>query len=60
MSLVNIGDVATLFGCHGLPCGRSAAATMLCVWCNHESVRNVVLILSIGQPLSHRDGGPYE
>ena len=28
--VVGVG-VKTLFGCHGLPCGSSAAATMLCV-----------------------------
>ena len=51
------GSVATLCGCHGLPRGSSAAATMLCVLCNHESARKVVLTLSIKQPISHRDWG---
>ena len=49
--------VKTLFGCHSLPCGSSAAATMLCVWCSHESVENMVLMSFIRQPLSHREGG---
>jgi hypothetical protein len=49
--------VKTFFGCHSLPCGSSAAATMLCVWFSHESMENVVLMSSIRQPLSPRDGG---
>jgi hypothetical protein len=49
--------VKTLFRCHSLPCGNSAVATMLCVWCSHESMQNVVLMSSIKQTLSHRDGG---
>ena len=31
-------DVKTLFGWHSLPCGSFMGATMLCVWCSHESV----------------------
>ena len=57
LSLVMGGGVATLCGCHGLPGGSSAAATMLCVLCSHESARKVVMTLSIRQPLSHMDGG---
>ena len=49
--------VETLFGCHSLPCGSSAAAMMLCVWWSYEFVENVVLMSSIKQPLSYRDGG---
>jgi len=54
--VVGVG-VKTLFGCHSLPCGSSAAATMMCVSCSHEFVENVVLMSSIRQPLSHRNGG---
>ena len=50
-------SVKTLFGCHILPCGSSATATMLCVWFSQESVENVVLMSFIRQPLSHRVGG---
>ena len=49
--VVGVG-VKTLFGCHSLPCGSFAAATMLCVWDSHEFVENVVLMSSIRQPLS--------
>ena len=54
--VVGVG-VKALLGCHSLPCGSSAAATMLCVWFSQEFVENVMLMLSIRQPLSHRDGG---
>ena len=37
-SLVVGMGAMTLFGCHSMSCGSSAAATMLCVWCSHESV----------------------
>ena len=57
MSLVVGAGVATLFGCHGLPYGSFAAASMLCVWCTYEPARYVVPMLSIMQPLSHRDRG---
>jgi len=49
--------VATLFGCQNVPCGSSAAVTILCVWWSHVFVENVVLMSSIRQPLSQRDGG---
>jgi len=49
--------VRTLFGCQSVPCGSFAVATILCVWWSHESVENVVLISSIRQPLSQREGG---
>ncbi len=35
-SLVIGVGVETLFGCHNLRCGSSAAATMLYVWWSHE------------------------
>ena len=54
--VVGVG-VTTLFGCQSLPCGSYAAATMLCVWCSHEFVENVVLMSSIKEPPSQRDGG---
>jgi len=54
--VVGVG-VKTLFGCHRLLCGSYTAATMLCVWCSHEYEENVVLMSSIRQSLSHRDGG---
>ena len=44
--------VETLFGSHSLPCGSSASATMLWVWCSNEFVENEVLMSSIRQPLS--------
>ena len=59
-SLVVGAGVKTLFECHSLPCGSYAATTMVCVWCSHRAVVNVVLTSSIKQPLSKRDGGPYE
>ena len=49
--------VDTLFGCHSVTCGNAAAAAMLCVWCSHEAVENVVLMSSIRHPPSHKDGG---
>ncbi len=49
--MVGVG-VKTLFGCHRLPCNSYAAATMLCVWCSHESAENVVLMSFIKQQLS--------
>ena len=55
--LVGGVGVITLFGYHSLPCDSSAAAPMLCVWCSHESVDNMVLMSSSKQPLSQRDGG---
>ena len=55
-AVVDVG-VKTLFGCHSLLCGSSAAATMLRVWSSYESMENVLLMSSIRQPLSHRDGG---
>jgi hypothetical protein len=59
-SLVVRVGVKTLFMCHSLPCGSSAAATMLCVWSRHEFAENMVLMSSIRQPISRGMGGPYE
>ncbi len=50
--------VATLAGCHSLPSGSAAAAAMLWVWCNHNTVENVVRMLSLSHPVSQRDGEP--
>jgi hypothetical protein len=49
--------VAILFGCQSVPCGSFAAATILCMLWSHVFVENVVLMSSIRQPLSQKDGG---
>ena len=44
---VGCAVVETLLGYQDLPCGSSAAAAMLCVWCSHELMANVALMSSI-------------
>ena len=49
--------VTTMFGCHSVPCGSYAAATILCALWSHVFVENLVLMPSIRQPLFQRDEG---